>query len=279
MNQALLSITSVRTETATVSSGLDLSAVPGLPTDEGFGYADGPQARYSISVEEGERLYTHDLAVPPGSCTELAESCLLQILQTCRPTDACKTDDPFAETLRANGTIYHRSAQYGAWMDETSSCGDGDVCLHHTLTVSGTVDGFDCTAAPSQTPLAPLAYQVLVMGGSVERLADDDVEGKALIHLRGIVPNVLDRKALPGCEMPSAIPTTPVATDDLTAWVAGARISWATDVWVDSLTFRAVRSLEESAIYHGEQVLQRDLTLSLYSDYNTATIPGPLPTR
>jgi hypothetical protein len=276
-NQALLTVTSVRTETASIDGGFPAIDIPEFGTMD----AQPPEASFSLTIEDGSgRRYTQDLAPPEGSCVELNEECLAAILSECRSADADCVEGSFSESLWVGETEYHRDAN-GAWSDADERCDENGcwgisvAALDHVLEESC---GPSPSSSPTPTPAVSLGYLLSSMATDYERLDDHTIDGVTLIHLRGDVFDPWKYTPPPGCPTPIPEELLPTSAFDVAMreWLPN-RFGGYVEVWIDPVTYLPVRTLQDFGVYNDDRELSRNVSLSVYSDFNTAEIPGPLP--
>jgi hypothetical protein len=272
-NEALLAVTSVRTETASVDGGFPAIEIPEFGTSE----AQPPEASFTLSIEDSSgRRYSRDLDPPPESCVDLDKECLTAILDECRAADTDCTEDLLSESLWIGDALYHRKASDGAWTNESESegCDESGCWLSHTLTVDQ-VCGPSPSLLPTATPVFSLA-SLFTLTSDYERLDDEVIDGATLIHLRGKVLDPREFTPPPGCETPVDTGPTPSLDFDFSEW-APNRLGGFFDTWIDPVTYLPARSLFDFGGYRDDREVWRSASLSVASDYNTAQIPGPLP--
>lgn len=279
VSAAMAGVGSYKTEAASITNQYFSIDLPGLPSQE----PQGPQLEYTITIVAGEDMYDDHL-YPADACTDFDEPCLTSVMEGCR-ADACDRY-AFSESLWFGGTYYHRAAS-GTWIDGDSQSGcDGSSCWD-SVSISDTSgylipftsacdSNLAPTIIPSEVPLAAMYLSLLV---DPQRLDDVTLEGTSLIHLRGKPFDPLSWTPPPGCELPSVTiaPEDQEIFDLFSKWLPD-KIDGVVDLWVDPSTYLPARMLSDSSTYNADgDLVQRDLSLSLFSDYNTAELPGPLP--
>jgi hypothetical protein len=177
-------------------------------------------------------------------------------------------------------------------IEDDNNC-EGYTLLGHTLAGTGgylVAEGTSCgdsSDSPGPTPTFDWTA-FLFQEGSAARLDDDEIKGDSLIHIRGkpfdFFSWIRKQTPPPGCET-AASPSETLSPDekellDLFEEWTPERIDGAVDVWIDPVTFLPVRVLSEINTYNDDdRITEREISLQLFSDYNTAELPGPLPAQ
>lgn len=232
-------------------------------------HAGSWSANYGVLIQVGEDRYTSNADVPESEvrarCGDDPEmSCLASLLEFCQESeDRCPADGALGEMLYLDDVPYYRGDD-AAWLDIDPTC--DKVCWHQAAE--------DRESRDEENEEGEFSVFDLLRDGEI---IDDTPEGEVHIRARMNDPQSLDSPSASN----SAQPTTdsPTIRPELLADLPPGpdRSEGTMDYWIETETYRAVRQEIHETYFNGEDVIGNTYTLVLFSDYNTAELPGPLP--
>jgi hypothetical protein len=248
---------------------------------DGFSADNGPTASYSVDVAVENDSYglhrevdSHQIKNVCGE--ETNTTCLSRLVDLCRgESKECVSEYPFPfdETLWYGDGFYHRNAN-GEWSSEKSGC-DENGCWSSGGGSGGAFAIIEyCGLEETPEAGASSGHYTIFLGFAAdpEYVGEDTLGGETLLHVRGSY----DRpsfEAIPGCPTPEE--SVPAEFENMLA----DRSDGTVDLWIDPVTFYLRRLEWHMDEYRGDRHLWGSDALLVFSHFNEATLPGPLPNR